>query len=397
MLRDASDFSPEDQEKIRRAKLEWEHTFDAVPDLIFITDTACSIIRANRALANWCNCSPVELIGRKCFEIFHGTESPPAFCPHNRLLDLQESQTTVCETENPHGVFEVIISPVFNADGQVESCVHVARDITEKRRHEELLEAQQKKLEDINNSLESRVVAAVAELRRKDDILIQQSRLNALGEMISNIAHQWRQPLNNIGLIVQNLQLAYKANDLGAEELEKEVADIMSVLQHMSDTINDFCDFFSCGEDCSTFSVNTVLFRLLAFAGPALKRKGIIVVLDEEPGITADGYPNEYAQAVLNVLMNAGDAALEHHVNEPHIYVRIFGENGRSVVTVRDNGGGISEEILPKIYDPYFTTKHRQKSAGIGLYMAKTIIEKKMHGCLSARNVDGGAEFRIEL
>jgi len=113
--------------------------------------------------------------------------------------------------------------------------------------------------------------------------------------------------------------------------------------------------------------------------------------------VTADGYPNEYLQALLNIILNAKDALLGHEVSNPLINIRIYQERGRSVVTIRDNGGGIRGDIMPKIFDPYFTTKQQRKGAGIGLYMAKMIIEKKMHGSLSARNVDGGAEFRIEV
>lgn len=397
MPTDTFDISREDQEKIARAKQEWEHTFDAVPDLIYITDSSGTIIRANRALADRCGCTPMELVGRTCSDVIHDDMSPPCFCPHASMLESRQSQTVEFDSEKLHGTFEVTLSPVFDEQGQIAACVHVARDVTEKKRHEELLETQQKQLEEINSSLESRIETAVAELRNKDDILIQQSRLTAMGEMISNIAHQWRQPLNNIGLIVQSLQLAYKANDLGAEELDEDIAEIMTILQQISETIDDFRNFFSYEEIKRSFCINEIISHTLPFVEPSLKKKGIMITLEEEPGVTAEGYPNEYMQTLLNVIMNARDVVLEHHVSRPCISIRIFRDGGRSVVTVRDNGGGISDDILPKIYDPYFTTKQQGKGTGIGLYMAKMIIEKKMRGSLSARNVDDGTEFRIEV
>jgi C4-dicarboxylate-specific signal transduction histidine kinase len=286
---------------------------------------------------------------------------------------------------------------MFNTDGQITATVHVARDITEKRRHEELLAAQQKQLEEINNTLESRITESVAEMRKKDDILIQQSRLTAMGEMISNIAHQWRQPLNNVGLIVQNLQLAFRSNDLSVEELDEDIAEVMKVLQQISETIDDFRNFFSYEEKPSSFIVNELVSRSLSFVEPSLKRMGILIELDEQLDMVVSGYPNEYMQAFLNIMLNARDALLDHQVTKPLIKIRISGENGRSIITVRDNGGGIHEDILPKIFDPYFTTKHQSTGVGLGLYMAKMIVEKKMHGTLTARNVDGGAEFRIEV
>jgi PAS domain S-box-containing protein len=397
MPKEESSISLEEQEKIIHAKQEWAHTFDAVSDLIFIVDNDLKFLRVNRAMAEHCGCRPKELVGQKCYEVMHGTKCAPAECLHAKVIEFREPQTAEFVVEKLGGIFEVTMSPMFNTDGQITATVHIARDITEKRRQEELLAAQQKQLEEINSTLESRITEAVAELRKKDDILIQQSRLTAMGEMISNIAHQWRQPLNNIGLIVQNLQLAFKSNDLSVNELDEDIAEVMKVLQQISETIDDFRNFFSYEEKPSSFFVNELVSRSLSFVEPSLKREGILIELDEQPDIVVSGYPNEYVQAFLNIMLNARDALLDHQVMRPLISIRILRENGRSIVTVRDNGGGIHEDILPKIFDPYFTTKHQSTGVGLGLYMAKMIIEKKMHGSLTARNMEDGAEFKIEM
>jgi len=218
-----------------------------------------------------------------------------------------------------------------------------------------------------------------------------------MGEMISAIAHQWRQPLNNIGLIVQNLQLAFKSNDISIEELDEDISDTMKVLQQISETIDEFRNFFSFEDKTSSFSINEQVSRAISFIEPSFKSKGIRIELVEEPDVTAEGYPNEYVQAVLNIILNARDELLERHAPHPLINIRIFAENGRSVVTISDNGGGIPEDALPKIFDPYFTTKHSSKGTGIGLYMSKMIIEKNMLGGLAAYNLDVGTEFRIEV
>jgi PAS domain S-box-containing protein len=391
------DLTLEEQENILHAKQEWEHTFDAVSDLIFITDADHTIVRVNRTLAERCGLTPIELVGKKCYDVMHGVNSPPGNCLFATVLKCGIPQTSEIDVEKFHGIFEVTISPMFNSEGKIIAGVHITRDVTEKRRHEELLEAHQKQLEEINSSLESRIEKTVAELRNKDDILIQQSRLTAMGEMISNIAHQWRQPLNNIGLIVQNLQLAFKAKDLTEQQLDEDVAETMTIIQQISETINNFRNFFSYEKEVSSFIINEIVSRALSFVTPSLKSKGISVELDEQPDVAAVGYPNEYLQAFLNIILNARDALLEQQVGQPLISIRIFQENGRSVVTVCDNGGGIHEDILPKIFDPYFTTKQQCNGTGIGLYMAKMIVDKKMHGSLSARNVDGGAELRIEV
>ncbi len=396
MLTEKSDGILEEHEGLNLANVQCEQIFNAVSDLIIIVDNNLTIMNVNRAMAERCGMTPKELEGRKCFEVMHGTESPPEYCPHAKILLSGECQNAEFIVEKLHGVFDVRMSPVFNSEGQLITCIHIARDITEKKRQEELLAVQQKQLEEINSNLEGRINDAVTELRKKDDILIQQSRLTAMGEMISAIAHQWRQPLNNIGLIVQSLQLAFKANDLTVQELNEDVADTMNILRQISETIDDFRNFFSYEEESSSFVVNDLVSRALSFVGSALKKRGIRVELDEQDDITATGYPNEYVQALLNIILNARDVLLDNQTS-PLITIRIFEENGRAIVTVRDNGGGISEANLTKIFDPYFTTKNQSTGAGIGLYMAKMIFEKKMHGSLTARNVDGGAEFRIEV
>ncbi|MDD2272130.1 MAG: PAS domain-containing sensor histidine kinase [Desulfuromonadaceae bacterium] len=397
MLIEKPDVPLSEHEYILRAKQEWEHTFDAVTDLIFIIDLDHTIIRVNRAMAERCGLTAQELAGRKCFDVIHGATCYPAYCSHERLVESGEPQTIEFETEQLHGTFEAFVSPIRNDAGHIIASVHVARDVTEKRRSEQLVAAQQKQLEEFNKDLESRIAEAVAELRNKDSIIMQQCRLSAMGDLVNSIAHHWRQPLNNIGLIVQSLQLAYKSNDLTVDELDAEIADTMEILQQISDTIDDFRNFFHHEEEPCSFSVNEAVARSINFVMPSLNSKGIKVVTAGQADINVVGYPNEYAQALINIIVNARDALVESHVGKPVISISISGGDGRSSVTVLDNGGGIDEEDLPRVFDPYFTTKKSGKATGISLYMSKMIIEKNMNGCLAVRNVDGGAEFRIEV
>ncbi|KAA0890403.1 ATP-binding protein [Oryzomonas rubra] len=252
-------------------------------------------------------------------------------------------------------------------------------------------------LEEVNRSLERRVAEAVAELRRKDQMLVQQNRQAAMGEMISNIAHQWRQPLNAVGGIIQNIQLSYESGHLNRENLEFEVREAMEAILYMSRTIDDFRNFFRPGKDKAVFSLNRVVAKSIELVGASLRNNGIAIDLEEDQEVSAVGYDNEYSQVLLNIINNAKDALLGHGGAAPRIHIRVFSDNGRSVVTIRDNGGGIPDSILPKIFDPYFTTKEPGKGTGIGLCMSKVIIEQNMGGKLTAGTVGDGAEFRIEL
>ncbi len=305
-------------------------------------------------------------------------------------------QNTVRDSYGDDRIFETYKFPIATPGGQT-LLGSISVDITERKRAELSLAQKQQQLEELNRSLEQRVKQAVDELRQKDRLLIQQSRHAAMGEMINNIAHQWRQPLNNIGLIIQNLQLQYEAGEMDAEQMAEEVGKAMDVIAFMSRTIDDFRNFFHQDKERQTFVVNEAVSGSLDFLLPGLKNSGISVECQEEPDITAYGYPREYLQTLLNIINNARDALLERKAPKPLIRIRIFRENGRSVVTIHDNAGGISDDVFPKIFDPYFTTKEQGKGSGIGLYMSKTIIEKNMNGVLTARNTDGGVEFRIEV
>ena len=249
----------------------------------------------------------------------------------------------------------------------------------------------------LHKTLEARVVEMVTDLRRKDQILIQQSRLAAMGEMIGNIAHQWRNPLNNAALIIQNLQLEYDSGTLTREVMHSDIREAMAVLLHMSDTINDFRNFFREDTEKREFSIGKSVNSAMTLVAATLSNKKIQIDIEDNDEVTAIGYQNEYAQALLNIISNSREAALERKTTNPHIFIRITRENGRSVLYIRDNCGGIPDEVMPKIFDPYFTTRGPDRGTGIGLYMSKVIIEQNMDGHLTARNVDGGAEFRMEV
>ena len=255
----------------------------------------------------------------------------------------------------------------------------------------------QEKLEELNKSLEERINQAVVDLRHKDQALIQQNRLAAMGEMINNIAHQWRQPLNNVGLIVQNLQYSFNAGTLTSDELKQDVGTAMDAILHMSRTIDDFRNFFHENKQKTSFFISKTVHQALEFVSAALENHNIRVELEDDAGVTAVGHQSEYAQVLLNILSNSRETSIERHITSPRITIRISGEHGHSVVCIRDNCGGIADDVMPRIFDPYFTTRSPDKGTGIGLYMSKVIIEQNMNGRLTARNTEDGVEFRIEV
>ena len=292
-----------------------------------------------------------------------------------------------------------------------EISLELQAEIAERQRTEETLEELNEKLENrvaertkaleyhiekLKIETEERVQATEA-LREKEQMLIQQSRQAAMGEMIGNIAHQWRQPLNTLGLTIQQLSLYNDLGEFTKEFLDNSVNRSMELIKHMSQTIDDFRNYFRPDKEKVEFKVQEALASTLVLIEDSYKSQNIGVEFVAKGDLIIQGFRNEFSQVVLNILNNARDVLLEREIKDPRVSIVIDSENGRAVVTISDNAGGIPEEIIGKIFDPYFTTKGPQTGTGIGLFMSKTIIEKNMNGRLTAQNTADGAEFRIEV
>jgi signal transduction histidine kinase len=238
------------------------------------------------------------------------------------------------------------------------------------------------------------LLGAMEELREKERMLVQQSRMAAMGEILENIAHQWRQPLNLLGLIVQEMGLKYRSRQGEDDPAAKRA---MEVIGRMSRTIDDFRNFFTPGHEPVRFRVNDALSKIIDMIGASFREIQVPIQIAEEEELVAFGFPNEFSQAILNILMNAMDAFVDQPIEDPRIVVRLFREGENGVVVITDNAGGIPEVIIDRVFEPYFTTKGPDRGTGIGLYMAKTLIVKNMKGKLTVRNTGDGAEFRIEV
>jgi len=270
----------------------------------------------------------------------------------------------------------------------------IVRDITERKCIQDNLAHKSLQLEELNHSLEQRVEKAILELRQRDQVLLQQNRLATMGDMINNIAHQWRQPLNTLGLYIQLLPAEFKQGGLNNEYLDKYVKDAMLIIDQMSRTIDDFNCFFKPDKEKEVFNVNQSVDRAIQLIKASYDYNNIKIVMNymDEPVIY--GYSNEYSQVVLNILCNAKDALLTSKPDNPLVIITTKVEDCMSVVTISDNAGGIPDEILYKVFDPFFSTKGAH-GTGIGLSMSKYIIERNMNGLLNVCNNEVGAEFRI--
>ncbi len=229
------------------------------------------------------------------------------------------------------------------------------------------------------------------EKEAQKELLVHQSKLASMGEMIGNIAHQWRQPLTHLGYMFMNIKEAQKHDELTPEYLESKIDEANTQLNFMSETIDDFKGFYAPKKEKEDFSLTTATEETLEIMKNVFKHNDIEVALHIHEDSTIHNYKNEYKQVLLNLLSNAKDALIEREIQRAKITVTIDNNS----VHVEDNAEGIEENVLKRIYEPYFTTK--EGNSGIGLYMSKMIVEKNMGGKLLVKNSDKGAVFTIQF
>lgn len=282
-----------------------------------------------------------------------------------------------------------------------------------------------KELAEQNENLSERVEVETKKRRQKEQLLIQQSKMAAMGEMIGLIAHQWRQPLNTINIIVQDILDAYEYGEMKETYLKEAINDTLEQTAYMSDTIEDFRVFLKPSKDKVAFDIYAAIEETISLLEKQLSKTGIKIILDctdnkeynqqsttsgDSQSVSnhrtrrlASGYPNEFKQVILNILTNARDAIIKKKQNGGFkgeqtgiIKIELQSLNETCVIRIIDNGGGISEEVEGKIFDPYFSTKG-EDGTGIGLYMSKTIIEGSMFGKIYVECIEEGTMFIIEL
>ncbi|MEH7180461.1 sensor histidine kinase [Neobacillus vireti] len=246
----------------------------------------------------------------------------------------------------------------------------------------------------ITNSLEERVKEEGEKNRQKDLFLIQHSRLAAKGELISSIGHQWRQPLNRLSLIIQDVREALQFGEINDQYIEIFTKESMSQINYMSQTIHDYQKFYQPNKEKSPFSVAQCVEDALSIFSSNLTDHKIHVDFNYREQPMAYGYPNEYSQVILNILMNTKDVFVANGVKNRRLDISIGTKDNFVFLDITDNGGGIESALLSRVFDPYFTTK--QHGTGIGLYMTKMIIEN-MNGSVQVNNSESGARFTLSV
>ena len=355
------------------------------------------ILDANLTASTLLGMARKELIRQPIFR-FILPEDRDIFYLNRRQLTLT-GETSACELhmikKNATPFWALLsISVVLNDTAEVEYRI-VMTDISPLKRLEEEKHFYQDELLYLNETLEKRVVQEVHKNMEQERMLIHQSRMAAMGEMLGNIAHQWKQPLNALNLLFYNIRDAHHYNELDEKYINQVIADGNRLVQKMVTTISDFRNFFVPGKEIRNFSVADQIAQAILLTQADFETHRIAIHVDAPDDLMLSGFPNEFSHVLLNLFSNAKDAILEYHPLHPAVDVVVTVQDGQGCIAVRDTGGGIPEDILKRIFDPYFSTK--KEGSGIGLFMSKMIIEDHMNGSITAKNIGGGTEFRITV
>ncbi|MCD8553421.1 PAS domain S-box protein [Seleniivibrio sp.] len=368
-----------------------------------LENSLVAIIQVKNRQFEWVNNAFLEMFGYRADEIIgkstmviHPDENH--FTDFGKFLDSEEvlrksgyakARTQFRKRDGSLAWVEVSGKLIEEKDAEPYS-LWVMTDVTEGKLAED-------KLLNMNTDLESKVLLETKKRMEQERLFMQQGRLAAMGEMIGAIAHQWRQPLNVMSLMVQNIQEEYDFDTLNSEVMDEFVEMCMKQILFMSSTIDDFRNFFRTDKERAEFSAASQIDIVIGLVRQQLFAHNIGISVEKECDARIFGVANEFSQVMLNLITNSKDAFLYSGVGSPFINIKVTCTDCILRVYVSDNAGGIPEDIADKVFDPYFTTKGPEQGTGIGLYMSKLIVKEHFKGKLTFNNVNDGVEFIIEI
>ena len=395
-LKIANNEIEEKNRQIAKQKELFEKLYSKSADgVLLIKDK--KIVDCNEASLKILQYSKDELLGKFLCDI------SPQFQPDNESSNIKAINKIDEALNNGISSFEWVHKNKQNENLWIEivltsieidnnPVIHtVIRDINKRKNMEQELEI-------LTHNLEEKIDEEIKKNEEKTKQLIQQSRLAQMGEMISMIAHQWRQPLTAITATTNNLQIKALIDEkIDVQQLKEELELITNYSQHLSLTIDDFRNFFKPDKIKTESKLEDIIEKSINIIKTSFESKSINLVTNYNFNDTLFSYTSEIQQVILIILKNAEDILMEKNIENKLIEINTFKENDFAIIQIEDNGGGIAMEIINKIFDPYFSTKKSKEGTGIGLYMSKIIIDEHCLGNLSAKNSANGATFEIKL
>ncbi|MDK2080067.1 PAS domain-containing sensor histidine kinase [Aliarcobacter butzleri] len=282
--------------------------------------------------------------------------------------------------------------------------INIGLDITQQRNYEisireKALELKVAKLqlENLNSSLEKRIEDEIKKNTKQQHMIMQQNKLAQMGEMIENIAHQWRQPLAQINSSIILIDAILEKHNFKDTLVENKLTEIESLTSYMSKTISDFKNFFNPNKKKTIFKVEDAIQKANDVLKGLINSHHIQMEISVEKDLIINSYLGELQQVILIIINNSIDAFIHMNIHFPKILINTYTDNENLVIYIEDNALGINSDLLDKIFEPYFTTKHKAQGTGLGLYIAKMIVENSLLGFLSVENKQNGARFTIKI
>ena len=384
-------------------------------NIISKTDTSGIITFVNDEFCKISGYSHDELIGKNHNIVRHPDVAKSTF---KLLWDTINSKkiykNTVKNLAKNGSTFYVntTVIPILDLDENIVEFIAIRYDVTKEVFYKKRLEKKERELEQLNKTLEKKVqektealqlLNETLELRVKEEIskneekqkvMFWQSRLASLGEMLANIAHQWRQPLTELNLTVFSMKKASLKSD--DTEVQKFYDDSKKIIKNMSNTIDDFTNFFKPDKEKQPFNIKESVDEALQILEQLLKQEMVLVIREFED-VEVLGVSNELTQVIINLLKNSIDAFVLNSVLIREISIKIRVDFDAAIIELKDNAGGIKEKSIYKIFEPYFTTKHTSQGTGLGLFMSKMICEQGLNGSLDVNSKKGTTTFRIKI
>lgn len=392
--------------------IQYQNAIDA-SNIVSKTDIYGYITFVNDEFCNISKYSRDELIGQNHNIVRHPDVSPEVFKRLWKTILAKKVYKGIIKNLAKDGsVFylNATIIPILDENGNIEEFVAIRHDVTEvielnerlmatrielkelNLSLEEKVKEQTKELLELNKSLENRVKEEILKNEEKNRLLSQQARLISMGEMIGNIAHQWRQPLSELGIDLFKMKQSIKDEEKFIHTYEHA----KTVIKNMSNTIDDFRNFFKSDKEKEEFSIKEAIDKSLGMLEGTFKKEGICVEILKNEDVKISGIKAEFSQVIINILTNAKDAMQNLDPKDKIIKIKIYKNDKFAFVSISNNGENIKDSIMDKLFDPYFTTKHKSVGTGIGLYMCKMIVTN-MNGNIYVKNLKNGVDFCIEI
>lgn len=335
------------------------------PTAIFYKDVEGKYLGCNKAWENLTGLKEKDVLNKNVYDIAPLDIANIYATQDEKVFSLEESPQ-IYETQvfnNKKNELRNVVfykSAYFDTNNDVHGLIGVVVDITD-------------------------ITTLEKETNQKEKIIYHQSKMAAMGEMIENIAHQWRQPLSMISTSASGIKMQKEYAILTDDALNDSIDSIVDSAQHLSKTIDDFRDFFKPNKERKSFNIKRLSKRALSLLSSKFKNKDIDVITDIED-VTVFGLENELIHVLMNILNNAQDALMHLSEVQKLILIQAYSKDDYLIITVQDSAGGIPEKIIDRIFEPYFTTKHQKQGTGIGLYMTEEIIKKHMNGYVTVKN-----------